>query len=74
MASLPKNENRTMAAVVALVIRTLDVDLYWQFANGTMSDQNVVDRICERFGITDALKGEPFKAATDVRHSRLSSP
>ena len=45
-----------MAAVVALVIRTLDVDVYWQFAKGTVSDQDVVDRIRERCGITDAVK------------------
>ena len=57
MASLPRNrDRRMMAAVVALVIRTLDVDVYRQFLRGTVSDQDVLDRICERCGITDALK------------------
>ena len=57
MASLPRNKDRRMmAAVVALVIRTLDVDVYWQFVKGTVSDQDVVDRVCERCGITDAVK------------------
>ena len=56
IASLPKNEDRMMAAVVALVIRTLDVDVYWQFVKGAVSDQDLVDRIYERCDITDAVK------------------
>ena len=62
MASLPSNrDRRMMAAVVALVIRTLDVDLYWQFVRGAVSDQVVVDRIYERCGITDAVKESSSK-------------
>ena len=57
VASLPRNrDHRMIAAVVALVIRTLDVDVYSQFVKGTVSDQDVVDRICERCGIADAVK------------------
>ena len=62
MASLPRNsDRRVMAAVVALVIRTLDVDVYRQFLKGAVSDQDVVDRICESCDITDALKESPSK-------------
>ena len=61
IASFPKNENRRIAAVVALVIRTLDVDVYWQFVRGTVSDQGVVDRIFDRCGITDAVKASSSK-------------
>ncbi len=39
---------------VALIIRTIDTDVYWQFVRGYLSDQELVDAIGKRVTIRDA--------------------
>ena len=50
-ASLP--DRALIAATVALIIRTIDADLYWQFVRGNLSDRDLVDAMCERVSIKD---------------------
>ena len=57
-ASLPSNYYTfAPAAVVALILRTIDADLYDRFVHGTASDRQVVDRMLNRPELTN-LKRE----------------
>ena len=53
LASTPSKDDLLMCgAVVALVIRTIDADKYWQFVQGIATDKQVVESMFERVGIT----------------------
>ena len=51
-ASLRGDESE-IAALVALIVRTIDYDLYEQFVRGKMSDKDLVDAVYERVGTVD---------------------
>ena len=54
MASLQNDQDFFHLVVeVALVIRTIDRDRYWQFVHGNIRDEELVDAIYERVGTTD---------------------
>ena len=50
------SEHLAMIAGVALVLRTLDSDLYRRFVHGVVSDQDMVDATFDRAGITKPMK------------------
>ena len=53
IASTPSEDDLLMcAAVAALVLRTIDADLYWNLVRGGATDKEVVDSTFERAGIT----------------------
>ena len=53
IASTPSEDDLLIcAAVVALVLRTIDVGMYWKLVRGGATDKEVVDSTFERVGIT----------------------
>ncbi len=55
-ASFGNDEHLALVAVVALVLRTLDSDLYRRFVEGTVTDEELVDATFERTGISKAKR------------------
>ena len=54
IASLRRDQSFfALTAVVALILRTIDSDLYHRFARGAASDLEVVDRVFDRLGAKD---------------------
>ena len=58
-ASLGNNEHLAMVAGVALILRTLDSDLYRRFVQGAVADQDMVDAIFDRAGISKPKREDP---------------
>ena len=53
VASAPNKDDQLIcAAVAALVLRTIDADMYWKLVRGGATDKKVVDTTFERAGIT----------------------
>ena len=48
-----RDDEAEIAALVALIVRTIDYDLYEQFVRGKMSDKDLVDAVYERVGTVD---------------------
>ena len=54
VASL-QNAHGTLVRIVevALIVRSIDTDLYWRFVHGSLSDIDLVDAIYEHVSVTD---------------------
>ena len=63
------DRNISLITGVALVIRTIDSDLYWQFVRGNLSDRDLVDAMCERVSIKD----EYFEAIIVMAAKEITS-
>ena len=60
LASLPSDRLAfALQVVVALILRTIDADLYHRFVRGTNSDLQVVDRMLSRPELTNLKREEP---------------
>ena len=57
-ASFGNDDHLALVAVVALVLRTLDSDLYRRFVKGTVTDEELVDATFERAGISKSKRGD----------------
>ena len=62
LASLANNQRSyAIAAVVALVLRSIDSEMYWKFSRGEVSDRDAIDTIHE--GLQDAVLKSMVSAA-----------
>ena len=88
LALLPSNQRvSAMAAVAALIVRTIDSDLYYRFVRGEVSDLEVVDRVFNlpgaqniqykskfRFEVTIIVAAYEISRAYKRYHYPLSDP
>ena len=62
LASLRSDQQSfAMTAVVALILRTIDADLYHRFRRGDASDLDVVDKMFATLGVTTLTKEEDVR-------------
>ena len=82
-AALPSDRRSfAMSAVVALILRTIDADLYDRFGHGTASDRQVVDKILNRPELTNLQREDAglwfeatiIKAGGEVSDDALDPP
>ena len=88
LALLPSNQRvSALAAVAALIVRTIDSDLYYRFVRGEVSDLEVVDRVFNlpgaqniqyeskfRFEVTIIVAAYEISGAYKRYHYPLSDP
>lgn len=78
-----RDDQSYIAALVALIVRTIDYDIYEQFVRGKISDKELVDAIYERVGNADrefefniavAAKEIKSKNLNRIYDSQIESP
>ena len=77
LVSLPNSQQPLgLELVVALIIRTVDIELYRELRRGTVTDEKIADKVFERPGadaIRDRFDGMLFEAILIVGMKRMAA-